>query len=1262
MGAISIAQGLHDAGFTMKIESEILDKFNQQLDFYLSQIDIPVNEYGRTTNLADFLKDTFYGKFHYRVAPAGEIDLAIHIGNLPTSPIGVLFELKTPENTAEMITINDLNKKGLQELLYYWLNERVGKKNYSIKNLVVTNGREFFIFDAREFERVFYSNRELLREYEEFKSDGGYSSKTDFFYKNIAKKAIDKAVNDISFIHFDISQHTESQRINGRKNLLKIFSPGFLAKRPQQADSNKLNSNFYSELLYIMGLCEVRNATGKKVISRYKAGERQQFSLIENTIRILDESDLLSYVPKVTDYGKTKEDQLFNVALSLNITWINRILFLKLLEAQLLNYHKGDQAYAFLKKSLLTNFGDVNSLFFSVLARRKNDRPEDVNQKYPLVPYLNSSLFETSDLEKRTMRINGLQEGEMPLFKRTALRSAKGKPLYEKASTLTYLLEFLDAYDFADDGSGDTKKTLINASVLGLIFEKINGYKDGAVFTPGYITMYMSREAIRQTVVNKFNTALGTTYQTFEELKDASFPDKAYANSIIDSITICDPAVGSGHFLVSVLNELIVIKYELGILLDNNGQRIKPDQYTFYIDNDELVIVDEDGKVFSYTPGQPERQRIQEMMFQQKRTIIENCLFGVDLNANSVNICRLRLWIELLKSAYYTKESSYQDLETLPNIDINIKVGNSLAHLFTLDMDLSKTLQLNRVSLKRYRDAVKAYKNAGTKDLKHEMESAIAEIKRTILASVSQNDSTHRQLLSVRQEISSTEYPILFEETGEEVKAKLSEKLEVLRKKETELVDIIQKRENYVRVNNAFEWRLEFPEILDDNGCFLGFDCIIGNPPYIKEYTSREAFDAFRDSPYYMGKMDIWYAFACFGLDLLKDSGYLCFIAQNNWTTSSGAQVLRTNVVNRTRICKLIDFNDYMVFGDSASIQTMIMLFQKDSTTDNYQFDHRVLDFNAPQESYLDLLARKENPSCKYLTPTIVRAQYQNRYLTFSRYEDLLDRLSIDKDSLVAADISQGIVFPQDFLNKKACEKLGGIHHAGDGVFGLKDSEYHAMSLNNDELSLIKPYFTSEQIFRYYTSPDYTLRLIYTDSSYSRIDSMDNCPTLKAHLDQFSSIITSSNAPYGLHRARKEAFFNGPKIVCQRKSPGMPLFSYSEFPCYVTQTYIVIKTEKWNMKFLTGVLNSKVIAFWLKSRGKMQGGNYQVDNEPILSIPLPPPGVDQSTIIRHVDEILSMLAEDPSANISRQQDQIDNAVFALYNLGPEDVAIINSSI
>jgi hypothetical protein len=291
------------------------------------------------------------------------------------------------------------------------------------------------------------------------------------------------------------------------------------------------------------------------------------------------------------------------------------------------------------------------------------------------VSYLNSSLFEPTELENSTIEISGLRDRyNLPLLSATVLKDANGKRLTGERNTLDYLFAFLDAYDFASEGTEDIQeqqKSIINAAVLGLIFEKINGYKDGSFFTPGFITMYMCRETLRRAVVQKFNDAKGWHCKNLDEVYD-KIDDRNEANAVVNSLKICDPAVGSGHFLVSALNEIIAIKADLKILQDLDGKRIK--EYRFEVINDELVVTDEDeDTLFEYKPNSRESQRIQQMLFHEKQTIIENCLFGVDINPNSVKICRLRLWIELLKNAYYKTTSGSSGTSNLGGSQVNKK-------------------------------------------------------------------------------------------------------------------------------------------------------------------------------------------------------------------------------------------------------------------------------------------------------------------------------------------------------------------------------------------------------------------------------------------------------------------------------------------------------------------------------------------------------------------------------------------------------------
>ena len=710
------SKSLSPAWLKVKPGREQFEPFKAKLSGLVGQINSSPNESEEhhKNHISDFLKFAFPGYF---INTSERIDLVIHNDKLPTDSVGVIIEVKRPGNQAEMPSLDNINVKAMQELVLYYLRERITANNLTIKHLVITNGYEWFVFDARTFERAFFENKALVKQFKEFEGGRLSAIKTEVFYKEIAKSAIEK-MGDVEFAHFDLREKHSDKKLIA---LLKLFSPEHLLKRPFANDSNILNKDFYSELLHLIGLVEVKDGS-KKLIQRKQEGERRG-SLLENVIAKLDAQDRLRHFEKPGLFGETKQEQLFNVGLELAITWVNRILFLKLLEAQLIAYHKGDTSYAFLNSQRIKSFDELDALFFEVLARKPDEREEPVKQAFAKVPYLNSSLFEPTEIESKSLFIGNLVgEATLPLFGSTVLKDAKGKRRTGELNTLEYLFAFLDAYDFASEGKGELKddnKALINASVLGLIFEKINGYKDGSFFTPGFITMYMCRETLRRAVVQKFNEAKGWDCKSITDLYnkiEAKAEDRAEANTLVNSLKICDPAVGSGHFLVSALNELIAIKSELGILQDAEGKRLK--NYSIEIINDELLVSDDEGDEFSYNPANPESARVQKTLFNEKQTLIENCLFGVDINPNSVKICRLRLWIELLKNAYYNADGQ---LETLPNIDINIKVGNSLISRFALDVDLKEALQnvgrasARHVGLKPDLPTVADYRNAVAK-------------------------------------------------------------------------------------------------------------------------------------------------------------------------------------------------------------------------------------------------------------------------------------------------------------------------------------------------------------------------------------------------------------------------------------------------------------------------------------------------------------------------------------------------------------------
>ena len=1200
-------KALNKAFLKVKPNRTEIESFKTNLIQLLDRTNDTESEEFHKNLVIDFLKKTYYDPNHF-VNTKGRNDLVIHNGSNASSSVGVIIEAKKPTNKTEMITTKKLNAKAFQELVLYYLRERITHKNLEVKHLVATNINEWFIFDATLFDRLFAQNKNLVKQFIDFEGGRLADTKTDFFYKQIAEPFIADIKTEIEFTYFDLQEYQKPLRNADKADdnkliaLFKLLSAEHLLKLPFTNDSNSLDKRFYSELLHIIGLSETKEGS-KKLIERSKEGERNSGSILEDAIIQLDSLDKINRLDRPSQFGNTQQERLFNVGLELSITWINRILFLKLLEAQLITYHKGDKSYSFLSLDKIKNYDDLNSLFFQVLARKYDDRNQDVKKVFEKVPYLNSSLFEPTEIEQVTLFISNLKDDKtIPVISSTVLKNDQGKKRTGNLTTLEYLFDFLNAYDFTSEGSEEIQednKSLINASVLGLIFEKINGYKDGSFFTPGFITMYMCRETIRKSVVQKFNETKKWNCSTVEELYD-KIEDRKEANDIVNSIKICDPAVGSGHFLVSALNEMIAVKNDLKILQDRTGKRLK--EYQVEVVNDELIVTDEEGELFDYNPTNKESQRIQETLFHEKQTIIENCLFGVDINPNSVKICRLRLWIELLKNAYYKNAT---ELETLPNIDINIKCGNSLVSRFAIDADLSQALKKSKWSIDSYRIAVDTYRNAESKEQKREMEKLIVDIKSDFRSEISLNDPIVKKYRKLSGELfQMTQQTQLFE-LGKKEKAdwnkKVSQLTEETKKLETEIEEI---KANKI-FENAFEWRFEFPEVLNDVGDFVGFDLVIANPPYGVEFSDNDKLYIKSNYPVSSeGKIDSFKLFYELSFRILNKGYYQAFIVPNTFLYNIQSKKLRSFLLDNTTIQDAIELRKN-IFEDAPDVVT-VMLVLKYSRNLNYNFPIKV-------------------------------ALADFKYTNIEDSQWMINQVIPVQTFLV--DEERKINLRRDFKLDAIINKMNLLPRLGD-TFNLKQGTKPYGDKNNkgaEVLSKIKldsswePAINGRNISQYH---------IAFDNDYvKRSEELHSCLDIK--------II--NNPKIYFQRMRKISLF--PRIVAAYDNSAIHgLYTCSViFPKEGTTTSLI---------YLLAILNSHLVNIWYK--------NYDTDIEiklaSVKNIPIPEAtSIQQRELIDLVEKLITIKNENTTTDKNKLLNKIDALVYKLYDLTEEEIKIIETT-
>ncbi|EAI4523252.1 class I SAM-dependent DNA methyltransferase [Campylobacter coli] len=1188
------------------------------------------------------------------------IDLALK----KDKQIQVIIEAKLP-HSKEFFSQSKPNCKALHECILYYLRERKAL-NSSLKHIIITDFYRFYIFKADLFEELFNKNKYFKEAFENFESKNSlFKGNTDEFYKECEKllsseKYLDSITRKDLFdepslkgVFIDLKPILEQEKpsFSKLKPVFKIFHKDFLLSEFNPNDANLLNNAFYKELLYILGLCESKQ-NSKLIIAKSQESEEEQGTFY-------------------TAINSKLKEENFETILKLLILWLNRILFLKLIESNLVRFND-DKNLKFLNFKKIPDFDKLSELFFEVLAKEKSTRKKS---EFAYLPYLNSSLFEKQSIEN-TLEISSLSN-DLKLFyyKNTVLKDDKCKTKKGQVGLLEYLFEFLDSFDFGSDDEQSeilSQKELISSSVLGNVFEKLNGYKEGSFYTPSFITSYMCKESITKVVLDKFNTQFDLDAKDISELrKSLRKEDKKAQKELLNSIKICDPAVGSGHFLVSALNVMLSIYDELNLF---------DEEFYLEVQNDEILITGRKGEFIEYKrPSTPKDKAhlIQQELFHTKKDIIENNLFGVDINPNSCEITKLRLWIELLKHSFYQSfdDENYHDLKTLPNIDINIKCGNSLVSYFETGKSLSHYPNIKE-RMSKYKRIVKDYKegfytdkNLIAKEIKNLQES----FKNFCLKDKFNKEI--KQLTNGANEYSKKYGDFLADEHHDEkFKSFFSKNMfEFSFDEKVAIKEFANLKKEYDNIfnlesNHPFEWRFEFPEILDDDGNFKGFDLIIGNPPYIKENDNKDLFTNTKKLRTYQGKMDIWYHFVGRGFDMLKNNGYLAFIATNNWVTNSGAKKLRNIVLEESQILSLVDFSSFMVF-DSASIQTMIMSFQKTKPPKNYEFHFAKITTQTPiYEDALSLLKNEKTQNNEILSINLTPKKFIDKTLNFTKsdYEELFNKIQkYGKFYLEEREVAQGIVYPQENINKKSLEILGNNFYLGQGIQKLTNEEVENLNLLKNEKILLKPIFESDNIQKYFVKRYNYFWVIYTNSSFKNPNSMDDYPNLKKHLDKFQNVITSDNKPYGLHRARDEKFFTGsPRIVALRKCVGEPKFSYVDFDCYVSATFYVIKTQRINVKYLTAILNSKLIAFWLKHKGKMQGNNYQIDKEPLLNIPIVTINSKNQKIadelINLVDEILKAKEQDKNANTQELENKINSLVYKLYNLTEDEIKIIEN--
>ncbi|KAA6495753.1 class I SAM-dependent DNA methyltransferase [Helicobacter pylori] len=1205
----------------------------------------------------DAFNDLLKGVFKYKVKPTKKIDSAILNDN---DKVEVIIEFKALKNPNEFIKKGDLNVKAFHESLFYYLIERK-EGNNNLKHLILATIKELYIIDANEFE-VFNKDKEIENAFKNCHDRKGNDTRTEAFY-DVCQKRLNELDRSLKYHHIPLK----------KENLALIYqalSPNFLLKIPKYSDANTLNKDFYEELLYILGL-EEQNEKGKILIKPSRTQNSLSYALKEQYKNLDDEE-----------------------VMALLIAWNNRILFLRLLESLLISFEHFEKEKPFLTIGNFKDFNALNTLFFEVLAKKNSERLPEIKQDKILekIPYLNSSLFDKTPLELKGHEIKLLDNKKLEIYKNSVLK--KDNPKQEPLPLLKYLFEFLRIYDFTTtpkdikDNQNKSESSLINPSVLGLVFEKLNGYKEGSFYTPSFITSYMCKESITPIVLDKFNATYQWDCENLEALRekiDRNFSSnekaKEYLNTLL-TLRICDPAVGSGHFLVSALNEMVLIAYKLGLIASLYRHDLR-------LENDEIIIHTPEDKVFKYTIPHSENDphhQIQKELFELKKDIIENCLFGVDINPNSCEITKLRLWIELLKYSYYIfeKGKNTNALETLPNIDINIKCANSLIFNFPLNSKLTigQTLEFSKnlkAEIKEYKNSVMLYKEGLGEKAK--ILQNIAKLKSLIINYFIEQHQAKRHLKESLKAFISEYGDGIFDigtAFGMEMLKIARHKdnnykfVPTLTKKQPSPIGVeanrllIKIKECYetlenLKNSNAFEWRFEFPEVLDDEGDFLGFDCIIGNPPYIRQEHIKDLKPLLQKQyqDFYNSTADIYTYFFALAFNLLKEKGFSAFITSNKYARAKYGAKLRELLLKKTTLVSYMELNALKVF-ESAAVDTSIIHFIKQAP-----LKESVFKYYEPTENDKENL--KNTPSLLMRQNALSTESFIFANTTLLDLRDKMEKSGTPlKDWGI--QIYRGILTGCNEAFIIPTEKRDEILKNCDDA--QKDEK--GMSERERTIELIKPILRGKDIKRY--SYEWAhLWVINTHNGYTsdlkfKIPPIDieKYPAIKAHLDShYDAIVTRSDqgdTPYHLRNCAYLEDFEKEKIVYPCIMAKEPCFVYEEKGFYAPAPANIITGDKIEIKYLTALLNSKCIYFAMRKFYMGGGIEGELKTNNLEKIPIPKITEKNQELAQKItdcaERILKLKAKDPKANTQELEKEIDALVYQLYNLTDEEIKII----
>jgi type I restriction-modification system DNA methylase subunit len=899
-------------------------------------------------------------------------------------------------------------------------------------------------------------------------------------------------------------------------------------------------------------------------------------------------------------------------------------------------------------------FNDIlESLFYNTLATPR--RADYSDRFFCKIPFLNGGLFE-------------------PLFDYDWVHTDILLPdtLFSNSTVTkdgdrgTGILDVFDRYNFTVNEAEPLERDVaVDPEMLGKVFENLLPenlrHKGGTYYTPRVIVNYMCQ----QSLINYLSTHLaevpredldtfiriGYAQADFEAAGTQSHRDKFLPETIrrhapqidrlLEEITVCDPAIGSGAFPVGMMQEIVRARLAL-----------------------------------SSVEGVPQRTT-----YELKRHAIQNSLYGVDIDPGAVEIAKLRLWLSLV-----VDEESRERIQALPNLDYKIMQGNSLLEEFRgvklLDDDfiernsagddgILETLK-GRIQQMRGEAIAIRQKHGKTSPyaIKHERE--IDALLKQVGLLVAQPERRSEDLFASesKQKLASLKECIerYTNETSPDEKVRLRDRIEQLEWEfmaatleehgETEaLAELARHRRDNRK--NYFLWKLHFAGVFQEKG---GFDVVIGNPPYVRQEEIKELKPALqRGYQTYTGTSDLYIYFYERAVQLLNAQGAMAFITSNKYFRAAYGEKLRRLLSETTRINQIIDFGDAPVF--EATAYACVIMLQRQPSNGNMT---RV--WNLPAGALVEDFEHNFTAQGFALAQSELKADgWRLESPVMLRLLEKLRRIGKPLCEYVGATVYRGITtgFNEAFVvDRMTYDALVKEHPSSKGLLKpfLRGRDVKRWHIQAQDLWLIFiPWH-----FPLHEDSNVKGASLKAEKEFARY-----FPAIYKHLLKYKNDLSMRNATetgiryewYALQRWASDYWqeFEKPKIVSTKISI-RPTFTLDTNGCYLGNTSYFLPTLS-ETHYLLALLNSYLFHIYAKKIFvEKQGGWYEIQPAGLESFPIPAATLaQQAPITKLVDRILAAKRDDPQADTSRHEREIDRLVYQLYELTDDEIAIVEGT-